>query len=225
MAEAEKKKLFDTEQDHSPLFVNEVQRYMQQRCMQQQQQQRYVEQAAREEGDKRNAGSALDGGRAERDALEARCWTHDKVLQSPYLSDIWTMLDRMRPAYDKHGWDWSEKEDELFAEGMHFILLLQQQQLIGFTIFLLDEEDEQWVVYCYELHVAEGHKGKGLGKFLVECLEHVARHIGMVGIALTCFKDNDALRFYERTGFSIADHSPSKHNDPDAPYEILMKRI
>ena len=41
-------------------------------------------------------------------------------------------------------------------------------QLLGFTSFLLDEEDEIWVAYCFELHVADNQQRKGFGQLLLK---------------------------------------------------------
>ena len=41
-------------------------------------------------------------------------------------------------------------------------------QLLGFTSFLLDEEDKIWVAYCFELHVADNQQRKGFGQLLLK---------------------------------------------------------
>eukprot|EP00043_Microstomoeca_roanoka_P009118 m.86895 g.86895 ORF g.86895 m.86895 type:complete len:255 (-) comp14484_c0_seq8:426-1190(-) len=162
---------------------------------------------------------------AGKQGLQIKCWDHAMVKadQQTY-SNVWRLLNRMKPAYEKHGWSWSSKENEMFAAGMHYILLFDKDEFLGYSAFMFDTENGDWVLYCYELHVDDSHKGKGYGKLLVQCMEFLCRRLEMPRIMLTVFKDNEAFKFYEKQGFSIDEDSPSQH-DMDAPYEILSRPV
>eukprot|EP01147_Barroeca_monosierra_P001270 gene1270-4478_t len=156
--------------------------------------------------------------------LSIVCWNQSKLRKHEQIRDaIWLLIDRIQPLYQRNNWDWEEKKEELTANDMHFVILMQEDFVIGFAAFMLDEEDAQWVVYCYDLHVAECCQGKGYGRLLIQFLETISKAIDMNKIMLTCFKDNPAMNFYLKLGFKPAYHSPSMCGDDSTSYEILMK--
>ena len=58
----------------------------------------------------------------------------------------------------------------------------------------------------------------------MDLLESVAEEYEMDWVMLTVFKGNtNALRFYEKLGYSVDDTSPTKESD--ATYLILSKEI
>ncbi len=82
-------------------------------------------------------------------------------------------------------------------------------------------------MYIMEVQLAPAAQGKGLGKFLVQLLELMARKSGLSKIMLTVMHANVAGQaLYRRLGFSIDASSPSLH-DPlsDAGYEIMCKTL
>jgi len=79
--------------------------------------------------------------------------------------------------------------------------------------------------YIYELQTEESLRRKGVGKFLMQTLELVARKNGAEAMMLTCLNKNAAaMSFYTKgLGYKIAPNSPSLWEDETSPYEILWK--
>ena len=51
--------------------------------------------------------------------------------------------------------------------------------------------------------VAEGYRGQGIGRGLLEHLIHTAEQLGLDGLSLSVEDDNAARRLYERMGFAV----------------------
>lgn len=100
--------------------------------------------------------------------------------------------------------------------------------LVGFAHYRFIVEEEIPVVYVYELQLETCARGKGLGKFLMQLLELIARKNQMGAVMLTVQKANIlAINFYlNRLRYVISAISPSKM-DPltgsEKSYEILCK--
>lgn len=100
---------------------------------------------------------------------------------------------------------------------------------IAFVQYRFVIEDDQEVLYVYELQLTEAARRKGLGKFLMQFIELVARKSGMKGVMLTVQRLNKgALNFYESMRYQIDQMSPSQCDDSLSPpvdhtYEILSK--
>lgn len=101
-------------------------------------------------------------------------------------------------------------------------------RLVGFVHYRFVIEEEIPVVYVYELQLETCARGKGLGKFLMQLIELIARKNQMGAVMLTVQKANImAINFYtNRLRYVISSISPSKM-DPltgfGKNYEILCK--
>ena len=101
----------------------------------------------------------------------------------------------------------------------------------GFLSFMLTYEDGREVVYCYEIHLASGLCGSGLGKQMMEVMEGIGKRVGVEKVMLTVFVENrGALKFYERLGYVEDEYSPRPRRlrngvvkKPD--YTILSKPL
>lgn len=79
----------------------------------------------------------------------------------------------------------------------------------GFLSFMLTWEDGIEVIYCYEIHLSERVRGKGVGKRLMGLLEEVGRKAEVEKAMLTVFKRNEkAVGFYEGLGYVVDEVSP-----------------
>ncbi|PKU72599.1 hypothetical protein MA16_Dca010169 [Dendrobium catenatum] len=100
--------------------------------------------------------------------------------------------------------------------------------LVGFMHYRFIVEEEIPVLYVYELQLESCARGKGLGKFLMQLIELIARKNQMGAVILTVQKANVlAMNFYtSRLRYVISAISPSKV-DPltgyEKSYEILCK--
>ncbi|KAL0917587.1 hypothetical protein M5K25_012660 [Dendrobium thyrsiflorum] len=100
--------------------------------------------------------------------------------------------------------------------------------LVGFMHYRFIVEEEIPVLYVYELQLESYAREKGLGKFLMQLIELIARKNQMGAVILTVQKANVlAMNFYtSRLRYVISAISPSKV-DPligsEKSYEILCK--
>lgn len=103
--------------------------------------------------------------------------------------------------------------------------------IIAFLSFMLTYEDGFKVIYCYEVHVLEGWRGKKIGKGLMEILESIGRAVGVEKSMLTVFTTNEhAQDLYRYLGYDVDDYSPQpkrlrggKIKQPD--YLIMSKTL
>lgn len=125
--------------------------------------------------------------------------------------------------YIKHnGSNWKrEKKVELKEPGLLFVFLADPKSttVVAYICFklCLDDEDDL-VLYLYEIHITEEHQGKGLGQFLIDdfhklCVDLVKSsnklYKLLVGMALTVFSDNErALLWYRNMGYKLTVDSP-----------------
>ncbi|KAF8271390.1 acyl-CoA N-acyltransferase [Lactarius quietus] len=130
---------------------------------------------------------------------------------------VWDLFEQnMRHMYVRSsmGWDPPSKKEELFHRDSRFILLRPSQEqdsadalggepsIMAYSMFRFEIEDDECVLYCYELQVVQGVQRGGVGKTLVQCLYDIAREWDMQKVMLTVFKVNQmALLFYKAMGF------------------------
>jgi ribosomal protein S18 acetylase RimI-like enzyme len=147
------------------------------------------------------------------------------------------------------GWNDKSKLEEMEDEDMRYLIVRpngghlptpdQQwskdpkldQTIIGFLSFMITQEEEENVVYIYEVHVSEHFRDCGLGRHLFSMVEHIGDVTGMDKAMLTVFKRNThARRWYDTRGYGVDEISPRPRKlrggrsiEPD--YEILSKRL
>lgn len=123
------------------------------------------------------------------------------------------------------GWSSKDKLKEMRLADMKYLLLKKQDhdaehpgaegstglptRMMGFASFMMTEEDELEVVYCYEIHLHPEVQGQGLGPRLMEILESIGKAVGMEISMLTVFTSNVmANRVYKRLGYEWYDEEP-----------------
>eukprot|EP00250_Pteridium_aquilinum_P002363 c12560_g1_i1 orf=378-1052(-) len=100
--------------------------------------------------------------------------------------------------------------------------------IVAFVHYRFIVEEDVPVLYVYEIQLEKVVQGKGVGKFLMQLLELIARKNSMKAIMLTIQKRNAAaMNFYiSKLSYKISSISPSRV-DPlehaDCTYEILCK--
>eukprot|EP00257_Ricinus_communis_P028223 XP_025015637.1 N-alpha-acetyltransferase 40 isoform X2 [Ricinus communis] len=83
--------------------------------------------------------------------------------------------------------------------------------LVGFVHYRFTLEEEFPVLYVYEIQLQSRVQGKGLGKFLMQLIECIARKSCMSAVVLTVQKANEAaMDFYKtKLRYNISSISPS----------------
>ena len=106
--------------------------------------------------------------------------------------------------------------------------VVQLGQPMAFVHLRYEMEEDEPVLYVYEIQVESSIQGRGVGKFLMQLVEFVARRSGLARVMLTSFTENTgANALYTKLGYVEDDDSPGKV-DPEGEsvgYEILTKRF
>ncbi|CAE6439865.1 unnamed protein product [Rhizoctonia solani] len=104
-------------------------------------------------------------------------------------------------------WDPREKKDELFDDLSRLIIVRDAQgDVQAFSMFRFEAEKNyygkmEFLMYIYEIQVADGLRGTGICRRAFTALESIAREFQAQLIMLTCFKCNThALSIYEHFG-------------------------
>ncbi|KAL8792637.1 MAG: hypothetical protein Q9195_004765 [Heterodermia aff. obscurata] len=116
------------------------------------------------------------------------------------------------------GWSAARKRQEMADQDMKYLLLTTSDganfttvyRVHGFLSFMLTREDEQPVIYCYEVHLWPSLRGRGIGSKLMRLMEEIGVRAGVQGSMLTVFTKNEAAeKLYVRMGYGLHDSSPS----------------
>ncbi|KAK6000326.1 hypothetical protein QM012_003958 [Aureobasidium pullulans] len=147
------------------------------------------------------------------------------------------------------GWDDTNKLDEMKDGDMHYLIIrlnggqlpeLEKrwskdsdldQTIVGFLSFMITQEEEENVIYIYEIHISEHFRNCGLGRHLFNVVESIGGATDMDKAMLTVFRCNvRARRWYDSRGYEVDKMSPRPRKlrggrsiEPD--YEILSKHL
>ena len=145
---------------------------------------------------------------------------------------------------EEYGWVWDKEELRRFTSdpSSRFLLCFpnteneeekeEKKLLMGFSVVRfetedLEEEEDGWCIYIYDIHATAAGQHRGIGSTLIKALEDlVVSFEGASMLRLTCFLDNkNAMSFYRRHGFVPDPDSPSPLVYKDVPHAILRKVI
>lgn len=100
------------------------------------------------------------------------------------------------------GWTPKEKKTSLSKNWSRFLVAYDSDNKpAAYSMFRFDMDYGRSVLYCYEMQVEESFQRKGLGGFMMETLEKIAKAFGMERLVLTLLTNNpDAKRFYDKLG-------------------------
>ncbi|KFY45515.1 hypothetical protein V495_02938 [Pseudogymnoascus sp. VKM F-4514 (FW-929)] len=142
----------------------------------------------------------------------------------------------------KEGWKPAAKRREMRLLELKYLLVRstgprdgEEEKKAGdietFVSFMPTIEDEQEVLYVYEIHLAPTLRRSGLGRQLMMLVEGVARKIGVEKVMLSCFTRNAIAKgFYEGIGYEKDEYSPPPRvlrdgREVEEAYVILSKRV
>jgi ribosomal protein S18 acetylase RimI-like enzyme len=136
-----------------------------------------------------------------------------KISPEPYTADLYKLVRKnMKGMYEGSGMGWNrvDKIDEMEDEELAYHVARENGEMLGFVSFMHTVEDDVEVVYLYELQVAKGRQGHGVGKELMRVVIDEARACGRP-IMLTVFLMNErAIGFYRRYGFERVGRGPQE---------------
>ncbi|KAH7401728.1 acyl-CoA N-acyltransferase [Phaeosphaeria sp. MPI-PUGE-AT-0046c] len=141
------------------------------------------------------------------------------------------------------GWKPKQKREEMRDKEMVYLLVREPgtstegekpKEIMGFLSFMFTKDDppheDREVVYIYEIHLADGLRGRGLGTKLIQFLEVAAVECGITKTMLTVFVSNKGARgLYEKLGYSKDACSPEdrtvRRRVIEADYIIMSKEL
>ena len=105
----------------------------------------------------------------------------------------------------------------------HLLVADSEGNIIGAALVSVDASDpEPWIQprrfgYIEEVVVSEEYRGRGIGKRLLESINHWAKQQGLEEIELHVWQRNHrATAFYESLGYEITRHTMRKGLSDDA---------
>ncbi|KIM48139.1 hypothetical protein M413DRAFT_439860, partial [Hebeloma cylindrosporum] len=164
---------------------------------------------------------------------------HSSDLKRTQRESIWAVFEANMYEFYKSssfGWDPEAKRKELFHSLSRFILVHEADTdtLLAFIMLRFELEEEEDVIYCYDIQVTKAAQGMGLGKELLSELAKIGNAYEMEKIMLTVLKANTkATAFYKAIGFELDPTSPEYKEDGEEldpellglDYEILSRSI
>jgi ribosomal protein S18 acetylase RimI-like enzyme len=94
--------------------------------------------------------------------------------------------------------------DGLASAGMHLWTAVVDDEPVGMGWIELRQRASGVSAWIYDISVEADHRGRGLGRGLLDALHAAARDLGATSMALNVFGDNPtAIRLYETSGYTV----------------------
>ena len=160
--------------------------------------------------------------------VSTACYTARKT-ESPEQILISLELTPLETPYIKR-WEDSDEEElehyQQYAAQGYSLAAYDGEQMIGLALC----EARHWnrTLWVWEFHVAETHRGRGIGRQLMEAVVEKARESGFRIVGLETQNTNvPAITFYHKVGFEIDGIDLSFYTNDDMIHgevAIFMKR-
>lgn len=121
------------------------------------------------------------------------------------------------------------------TQGVHSFVAREAGQVVGFILlgFLpwtagaADDERDWWLGDVLAIAVADGFRGRGVGRALMERALSLVREMSewrdLKGIELTCAADNQAgLSFFGRFGFEVVDRNQGAYSSGQVAWRLAL---
>jgi len=87
-------------------------------------------------------------------------------------------------------------------ESCHYLLVEEDAEYIGFVSYEVGYK-EYSTTKIHKIYVLPSIQGKGIGRFMIDAVEKIARKNNSRNLILNVNRFNKALEFYKRIGFEI----------------------
>ncbi len=165
-----------------------------------------------------NADAALtnaDAALTNADALAlVRANAHDTAMRFvPVGVETWDYCRalaqaNMEPYLVRRGQQWTRTGWDEKAPSREFFELYVERERVGFVSLWRDNDIDG--VHIGDIQLEEHARNRGIGKQAIERVFAIARSRGLREVTLNVFRDNPAIRLYERMGFVVIDHGFDK---------------
>ena len=122
--------------------------------------------------------------------------------------------DNMHPYLARRGQEFDETRWRNLAPQASFFLINDMNEPVHQTIGFLsvrDEPDSPNALHIGDIQLEEKHRNRGVGWATLLHAKNMAQSLGRNELTLNVFRDNPALRLYERFGFRCIDTQFDKH--------------
>jgi ribosomal protein S18 acetylase RimI-like enzyme len=116
---------------------------------------------------------------------------------SDWLLDV--TLRNMREVYDQ-SWPWTEdaKQFELTEPGANYLIAVSDERPIGFVHFRFEEQNNELVLFIYDVQLEPQCQRRGLGTYMIDACEFIAREKKASCVMAMLFKANVVgVNFFE----------------------------
>ena len=94
--------------------------------------------------------------------------------------------------------------DGLASAEMHLWTAVVDDEPVGMGWIELRQRASGTSAWIYDISIDAAHRGRGLGRGLLDALHDAARDLGATSMALNVFGDNaTAIRLYETSGYAV----------------------
>nr|KAG5710715.1 hypothetical protein BaRGS_035117 [Batillaria attramentaria] len=94
--------------------------------------------------------------------------------------------DNMQTLYEESDWGWNDRdkrEEMTDSRAWYLVAKDQEGKPVAFIHFRFDMEEDEEVLYCYEIQLEKAVRRKGLGKFMMQILELMAHSVARALLA------------------------------------------
>jgi GNAT superfamily N-acetyltransferase len=156
-----------------------------------------------------------------------------KQCPEEFEDALLTLVEKnMKVIYENTwGWEPDKKAGELRDPSARFILAFVEETPlpIGFIHYRFELEKTEASAFIYEIHLEAEYCGKGLGRFMLQCLEFIALRLKLDAVIVTLFKLNEQARGFFRH-MKYVQHSGSpviadRENEHEYDHEVLFKSL
>ncbi|KOP69671.1 acetyltransferase [Lysinibacillus sp. FJAT-14745] len=95
--------------------------------------------------------------------------------------------------------------EPLLKKGCYYLIATENNELMGWILIgeNTDQFTEQLNGFIYELFVKETYRGRGISKELMKVAIELLRKEGYSEVRLSAYVGNNAIKLYEKMGFSL----------------------
>jgi GNAT superfamily N-acetyltransferase len=147
-----------------------------------------------------------------------------------YLDWIMDLVTRnMTHIYDAN-WKWSVecKRHELSEYASNYLIATVSGIPIGFVHFRFEQQNDEFVVFLFDVQIEPEYQSRGLGTFLVTACEFIALERKAACVMTMVFTSSRAVNFFQKLGYVPHASSPEmvcRDEKTVFRHQILFKHI
>ena len=139
-------------------------------------------------------------------------------------------MRNMKHVHDQSwGWNDAAKQQEIADPGSHFLIAVCDATPIAFVHFRFEENMQDLCLFILDLEVEKDFQARGVGQFLVDACEEIARQIKASSVVtITFLANDDGTSFFRHLGYVPHASSPEvQYPEKAAEYKhrIIYKPV